>query len=100
MIANTAFLAAIAVFLGVAWLASELSFLAPYRSGIFRQHGPLIGVAALILFLNVFGLFYTLGRWLFLRDTGRKLSHVDRQMAMSDGVLSELTSDLMTGNDQ
>src|SRR6185436_15447312 len=53
MIANVAFLAAITTFLAVAWLAGELSFLAPYKAGIFRHHGTTIGLAVVVLFLNL-----------------------------------------------
>lgn len=94
MIANTAFLAALTLFLMAAWLAGELTFLAPYRAPIFRQHGVGIGMVALIVFLNLCALYYSLARWLFLRETGRKLSHVDRQLATSDTVLEELRSHL------
>ena len=45
MVANVAFLAALTTFLAVAWLAGELSFLAPFKAGIFRNHGVTIGVA-------------------------------------------------------
>ena len=44
MIANVAFLAALTTFLAVAWLAGELSFLAPFKAGLFRHHGLTIGV--------------------------------------------------------
>ena len=47
MIANVAFLAALTTFLAVAWLAGELSFLAPYKAGLFRHHGLTIGLAVL-----------------------------------------------------
>ena len=40
MIANVAFLAALTTFLAVAWLAGELSFLAPFKAGIFRITAP------------------------------------------------------------
>ena len=30
--------------------------------------------------------FYVLARWMFLRDTGRKLTHVDQQLIASEGV--------------
>jgi len=49
MVANVAFLAALTTFLAVAWLAGELSFLAPFKAGIFRNqsrrgnHGRLAG---------------------------------------------------------
>ena len=42
MIKNTAFLAALTLFLLVAWLAGELSFLAPYKVALFRLHGTII----------------------------------------------------------
>jgi hypothetical protein len=90
MIANAAFLAALTVFGVASWLASELVFLAPYKATIFKDYGLLLGVAALVLFLNLTALYYTAARWLFLRETGRKLAHVDRQLPTSDGALEEL----------
>jgi hypothetical protein len=86
MIANTAFLAALTVFLLAAWLAGELTFLSPYKTVLFRDHGLVIVGALLVVFLNLCGLYYALARWLFLRDTGRKLTHVDRQLIASEGV--------------
>ena len=73
MIANVAFLAALTVFLFAAWLAGELTFLAPYKGFLFRRHGDVIGVGALLLFLNLCALYYSVARWLFLRDTGRRV---------------------------
>ena len=86
MIANTAFLAALTVFLLAAWLAGELTFLSPYKAVLFRDHGVVILGGALLMFLNLCALYYALARWLFLRDTGRKLTHVDRQLIASEGV--------------
>src|SRR5204862_1946403 len=77
MIANAAVLAALTTFLLVAWLAGELTFLAPYRVALFHLHSPLILTTALLVFLHLCAAFYTLARWLFLRDTGRKLTHLD-----------------------
>jgi len=94
MIANVAFLAAITTFLTVASLAGELSFLAPYKAGLFRHHSTSIGLAILVLFLNLFAAYYGIARWLFLRDTGRKLSHMDRQLGSRDAVLRDLHRDL------
>lgn len=94
MIANTAFLAALTVFLLVAWLAGELSFLAPYRTALFTLHGRLIAELALLVFLNLCALYYAVARWLFLRDTGRKLTHVDRQLMASAGVAEDLPPEL------
>lgn len=94
MVANVAFLAALTTFLAVAWLAGELSFLAPFKTGIFRQHGVTIAVAILVLFLNLCAAYYGVARWLFLRDAGRKLAHMDRQLGSRDAVLSDLHQDV------
>lgn len=90
MIANTAFLAAVTTFLLVAWLAGELSYLSEYKTALFRLHGMPLGVMAVLVFLNLCGIYYWLARVLFLRDTGRKLRHLDRQLGTADGVLDEL----------
>jgi hypothetical protein len=94
LIANVAFLAAITTFLALAWLAGELSFLAPYKAGIFRHHGVIIGLLIAALFLNLCAAYYGIARWLFLRDAGRKLSHMDRQLGSRDAVLTDLHPDL------
>ncbi|MGH9158553.1 MAG: hypothetical protein ACRD2X_00995 [Vicinamibacteraceae bacterium] len=90
MIANTAFLAALTLFLLAAWLAGELRFLAPYKSVLFGRHGPLIGWTALLVFFNLCGIYYSLARWLFLRDAGRKLLHMDRQLATDEAALEDV----------
>src|ERR1700730_6903815 len=90
MIKNTAFLAALTVFLSTAWLTGELSFLAPYKVALFRLHGAVIGGATLLVFLHLCAVYYGLARWLFLRDTGRKLTHVDRQLIQSEAVHQDL----------
>lgn len=92
MIANTAFLALITVFLVTGWLAGELSFLAPYKGPLFARHGWLIGGVVLVLFFNLSALYYHLARWLFLRDTGSKLLHLDRQLGTADAALKDIGS--------
>ena len=94
MIANAALLAVLTVFLVAGWLAGELSFLAPYKAGLFRLHGAQILGVLLLLFLNLCAAYYRLARWLFLRDTGRKLRHLDHQLKTPDAVLDELRDDL------
>ena len=94
MIANTAFLAALSVFLLAGWLAGELRFLAPYRTALFQLYGTVIVGAVLLVFLNLCALYYGIARWLFLRDTGRKLTYVDRQLITSQGVHEDLPPQL------
>ena len=94
MMANAAFLAALVVFLIVGWIAGELRFLAPFKAVLFREHGPFIIGSVFVLFLNLCAAFYAAGRWFFLRDTGRKLRHLDHQLTTPDAVLDELGRDL------
>ena len=88
MIANVAFLAALTTFLAVAWLAGELCFLAPYKAGHLpaSRAGDRVGDPG-ALSEPVRRVYYGIARWLFLRDTGRKLSHMDRQLGSRDAVL-------------
>ena len=90
MIQNVAFLAAVTTFLLIAFLAGELRFLAPYKGVLFREHGAVIGLATLLVFLHLCAGYYAIARWLFLRDTGRKLTHIDQQLATADSVHQEL----------
>ena len=72
MIANAAFLAGVTVFLLVALAGrrTELSW-RPTRPRCFAGTAGSIGGAALLLFFNLCALYYSVARWLFLRDTGR-----------------------------
>jgi hypothetical protein len=94
MIGNAAFLAALTLFLAVGWLAGEVSFLAAFRAALFHVHGARLIVVACVLFFNLTAAYYGLARWLFLRDTGRKLRHLDHQLASSDAVVEDLGHDL------
>ena len=86
MMANAALLAALTTFQLAGWLSGELRFLVPYKTAIFRNHGLHIGIAALLVFLNLSSAFYMVGRWLFLRESGRKLTHVDRQLDSASAI--------------
>jgi hypothetical protein len=44
--------------------------------------------------LNLCAAFYAAARWFFLRDTGRKLRHLDHQLSTPDAVLDDLGRDL------
>lgn len=90
MIANATFLAGLTTFVLTAWLSAELSFLAPYRAAIFRSYGWHILGAVVLVFVNLSGAYYMVARWLFLRDAGRKLTHIDRQLRSAPGLHDEL----------
>jgi hypothetical protein len=79
MIAN-ALLLTIATLLAYGfWLLDQLKFMARYRAVLFHSYGGVLLLAVGVLFLNVFGAALLLQRKFFLKDTGRKLSHLDRQ---------------------
>lgn len=79
MIAN-ALLLTIALLLAYAfWLMDQLKFMAPYKGVLIHTYGSLILVSGVVLFLNVFGGVLLVQRKFFLKDTGRKLSHLDQQ---------------------
>lgn len=94
MIKNTAFLAALTLFLLVGWFAGELRFLAPYRGVLFREHWPAIAGALVLVFVHLCAIYYVVARWLFVREAGRKLVFVDRQLTSSNAVLAELGEQL------
>jgi len=79
MIAN-ALLLSVAILLAYGfWLLDQLKFMAPYKSVLVHSYGPALLLAFAVLFLNVFGAALLLQRKFFLKDTGRKLSHLDHQ---------------------
>lgn len=90
MIRNTAFLAALTLFLLVGWFAGELRFLAPYKRLLFREHWEVIVTAIVLVFLHLCAAYYVIARWLFVRDAGRKLTFVDRQLVTGHAVLTDL----------
>ena len=82
MIANSAVLAAIVLLLLTFELLQELAFLGPYRRVILHDYLWIILGSLVVVFLNLFACFYVLTRRLFLKDTGRKLAHVENSLTL------------------
>lgn len=79
MVAN-AILLTIAIMLAIGFtLMGELKFLIPFKLIILRAYSTYILAYVGILFINVFAAAYALNRKFLLKDTGRKLSHLDKQ---------------------
>lgn len=79
MVAN-AILLTISVMLAIGFtLMGELKFLIPFKLIIWRTYSTYILAYVGILFTNVFAAAYALNRKFLLKDTGRKLSHLDKQ---------------------
>jgi hypothetical protein len=77
----------------VAFVASveQVAFLAPYtRLLVDRYWGWLLGFVG-VLYLNLFAGCYLLSRRLFLKETGRKLAHLERQLQTGDSIGRDLT---------
>lgn len=80
MVANSLLLT-IAILLALGfWLLGELKFFIPYKTVLFHEYGAAILVYLATLFLNLFAAAFVLNRKFFLKDTGRKLSHLDKQL--------------------
>jgi hypothetical protein len=91
MVGNTLLLTT-AIMLGLAFfLMGECQFLIPYRDLLLARYGTTIALFAAAVFVNLFAAFYTLGRKLFLKDTGRKLAHLEKQLRTGETLSEELS---------
>jgi hypothetical protein len=80
MIANVV-LITVAILLALGfWLMGELRFFVPYKLVLWRAYASPILIYVVVLAANVFAAVFVLLRKFFLKDTGRKLSHLDKQL--------------------
>ena len=83
MIAN-ALLFTIIILLGYGfWLLDQLKFMARYKAVLYHAYGTTILIFLVVLFVNLFGAALAISRRFFLKNTGRKLSHLDKQFNVS-----------------
>ena len=94
MIANSAVLAAIVLLLLIFELLEQLAFLAPYKRVILHEYLWVILGSLVVVFLNLFACFYVITRHLFLKDTGRKLAHVEKQLLTPETIVRDLSERL------
>ena len=94
MIANSAFLAAMVLMLMTFFIVGQLNFLAPYKALILHRYFGVIVGALAVAFINLFALFYLAARGLFLKETGRKLAHVEKQLRTGDTIVRDLSERL------
>ena len=89
MIANAVFVATL-IFLALGFgLMSQTHFLIPWRSLILHAYLQPIATYCALLFANILGLTIWIERKFFLRDTGRKLKHLDQEIHTGQSELSE-----------
>jgi len=80
MIANALFAATGLTLALLFFLGNQLRFLIPYRFLLVHQYETAILVMVTVLFVNLAGGLFTFGPRFFLKDTGRKLAHFDREL--------------------
>ncbi len=73
------------------FLVQECAFLIPYRMLLVEKYGPPIVLYATAVFFNVFAGVYVAARKLFLKDTGRKLAHIEKQLRTGESISDELS---------
>jgi hypothetical protein len=91
MIANAIFVTTI-LFLALGlFLMQECTFLIPYRRLLWERWGDTFVWFGAAFFLNLFAAVYMTCRKLFLKDTGRKLAHLEKQLRTDESLSEELS---------
>ena len=91
MIGNAIFITTVIFLAFGLFLMQECQFLIPYRRVLFVRYGEAIAFFAAALFVNLFAAVYWTCRLLFLKDTGRKLAHLDKQLGTGTSLADELS---------
>jgi len=94
MIGNSAFIAGMILLVATFATVEQVSFLAPYRRILFDRYWAWLLTFAGVLYLNLFAGCYLLSRRLFLKETGRKLAHLERQLQSGDSIVRDLSERL------
>ena len=94
MIKNAFFVTSILFLAVLFFLMQELSFLIPYRRLLFYEYGWTILALGALLFLNLLAGVFVLSRRLFLKNTGEKLAHLEKQLRSGQSISEELSERL------
>jgi hypothetical protein len=94
MLANALLLSTVVMTVFLFGVAGAGDYLGPYRWVILRRYGWEIALFLTTAFVNMTALFYVAGRLLFLKDTGRKLAHVEKQLRTRSTIAQELSDRL------
>jgi hypothetical protein len=94
MIANCALIALVVLLVATVFLLEQLAFLRPYAWLILQHYSWTLALVTAVLFLNLFALVYMVARRLLLKDTGRKLAHVEKQLRTRDTIVRDLSDRL------
>jgi hypothetical protein len=92
--ANSAFLAAMVLLVGGFLLLDQLTVLSRYRRVLLHDYLWVITGFLAVVFVNLAALFYLVSRRVLLKDTGRKLAHVEKQLQTPDTIVRDLSARL------
>jgi hypothetical protein len=94
MVTNV-FFATTILFMAIGFLLlDQCRFLIPYRTLLLQHYGTQILLFAAVLFINVYAAVYFGVRKFLLKETGRKLAHVEKQLRTGQSISEELTERL------
>ena len=95
---KNAIVATVTLLFGIAlFLFGELDFLALFKTVLLHRYGWMIALYVGLFGVNLYAAFFLLTRFLFLKDTGTKLVHLEKQLR--DGSIPhELGEQLSRGN--
>lgn len=94
MVANAIFITTLIFLVIGILLLGECRFLIPYRHVVFIKYGAVVASFAAALFVNLFACIYLVCRFVFLKDTGQKLAHLEKQLHSGDSLSDELSKRL------
>ncbi len=94
MVANVFFATMILFMAAGFFLLDQCRFLIPYKSLLIERYGAVILLFAAVLFLNIYAAVYFAVRKVLLKETGRKLAHVEKQLRTGQTISEELTEHL------
>ena len=78
---RNAVVATITILIGFVLLTvSQIDFLLPYKRYLLAHYGRSIAIYLALLAVNLFGFFFWISRKILLKDTGRKLVHLEKQL--------------------
>lgn len=94
MVGNAFFAAAVICIVILLYVLQECQFLIPYRSVLVQKYSGAIALYAGVLFVNLFAATYAVTRRMFLKDTGKKLAHLEKQLRTGSSISEELSEHL------
>ena len=94
MVANAFFATTVICMALGLYLLQECQFLIPYRALLIHKYAGQIALFATAFFANLFALIHAVTRRVFLKDTGQKLAHMEKQLRSGPSISEELSQRL------